>query len=439
MADNTILPGTGETYAAIDRGDAKHQRILVEMDDSDSIDAAGRLRTSSVKIIFDSKLIYLDKQPLFWDESLESGAGITSSTPTATKPYIDITSTLNTAGKFTRQTFNRFNYQSSDGLLFEITDVLNLSGGGTGVERRVGPFDDDNGLFFEDNAGVVGVTNRSNDTGTPTDITIAQTAWNIDKMSPTVDGVPEAGNPSGITVDWTKVQIFVFDFTWLSVGRIRCGLKIDGKIRYVHKINTANLSNIPWASTSNFPIRHQIITTANSPASAMRVICSSVGHEGSGMEPHALTHSHATVAHVNAGTADAVYALVAVRLKSTHVGTSIQFTRMSAIAETNDHYEWQLIHNATVAGTFNFTDKTNSSVQIATGDSVGNPSANTVTGGTILSRGFATGDMDKTIDLDRMLTLGVAIDGITLDTFTLAVRPLGPNADIQGALVWREL
>jgi hypothetical protein len=402
----------------------------IKFADTVAIDAFGRMRVSEPTTLFDSKLLAADDAPLFWDESLESGAGITASTPTAAKPYIDFASTVNTAGKMTRQTFQRFNYQPGKSSLIIMTGVLDLSGGGTGVERRIGYFDNDNGAFFEDDAGTIGVTVRTNDSGTPSDTTVAQSSWNVDVM----DGT----GPSGVTVDWTKAQIFFFDFQWLSVGRVRFGIEVGGILCLVHEVNQANTATIPWASTPNLPLRYQIITTGSSPASSMRCICSTVISEG-GVDPPGKTHSHATTAHVNANTADTIYALVGVRLKAAQVGATIEYVLVSVISETNDDFEWQIIHNPTVAGTFTYGDKTNSAVQIATGNTA-NPSTNTITGGTVLARGFGTQNAAASSPLGNTesIKLGVKLDG-TLDTQVLAVRPLGANADIQGALTWREV
>jgi hypothetical protein len=146
--------------------------------DSPSIDAFARWRVSNPETLFDSKQIF-DNQPLFWDEELESGAGITSAHSTATASTV-ITSTLNTAGTFTRQTFQRFNYQPGKSQLILITGILDRSGGGTGVQRRIGYFDDDNGLFFEDDEGTVKVVRRTSVTGTPVDNKVTQASWNLD-------------------------------------------------------------------------------------------------------------------------------------------------------------------------------------------------------------------------------------------------------------------
>lgn len=409
------------------------QRLIpVTMGDSSSVDAFGRQRVSNPQTVFESKMLTADDQPLFWDEQLESGGGITASTPTANKPYIDFTSTLNTAGTFTRQTFQRFPYQAGKGQLVSMSGVLDLSGGGTGVERRIGPFDDNNGAFFEDDADVIGITTRTSDSGSAADTTVTQDLWNLDGLG----HVSNSLNPSGITADFTKAQVFVIDWQWLSIGRVRFGLELGGRKIYCHEVNAANILTIPWTSTPDLPLRYQMITTGSSPVSTMRVICSAVISEG-GQDQKGITHSHATTAEVNANVADTVYALLGIRLKAAQVGAGVEPALVSILSETNDDFEWQLIHNATVAGTFAYSDKTNSAVQTATGNT-DNPSTSTVTGGTIIVRGFGKQSQSETLILRNTLGLGVAIDGTTLDTLVLAVRPLGANADIQGALTWRE-
>ncbi len=410
----------------------KHQQMLMDLDDGPGIDAFGRLRVSNPHTLFSSKLIYGNDAPLFWDEQLETGAGITASTPSAAKPYIDYTSTLNTAGKFTRQTFRCMNYQPGKSQLVLMTGVLDLSGGGTGVERRIGIFDDDNGAFFEDNAGTIGVTTRSNDTATAIDTTITQTSWNMDVL----DGSSSASNPSGLTADWTKAQIFVIDFQWLSVGRVRFGLEIGGAIVYVHESNFANISTIPWASSPNLPLRYQMITTGSSPASTMRVICSTVISEG-GEQTEGLPHSLSLTDNVNANTADIIYALVGLKLTATTLGCQIDIDSISVLSETADNFEWLLLHNPTVAGTFAYSTHTDSCAQVALGDSSGSPSTNTVTGGHVIDRGFGATSTAVKLAINSNLHLGAAIDG-TLDSLVLAVRPLGANANILGSISWKE-
>ena len=447
MADNTTLNtgAGGDVISTDDISGVKTQRVKVQYGADGSAsdvhpylglpvipaqqacDAFGRLRVASPHTLFDSKLIGLDDAPLFWDEQIETGSGITASTPTANVPYIDFTSTLATACKFTRQTRRRFVYQPGKSQLVLLTGVLDLSGGSTGVQRRIGLFDDDNGIFFENDTDVIGVTVRSKVSGSVVDTTATQANWNIDVM----DGTGQ----SGVTAAWTAAQIFVIDFQWLAIGRIRFGLEIDGALHWVHQTSASNTSSVPYMSTPNLPIRYQMITTGNSLVSSMRCICSAVMSEG-GADPVGASHAHATTDHINANAADVIYAVLGVRLKSTHLGCDITPESISMLAETADDFEWILYINPDVAGTFTYSNLTNSCCQIATGVAA-NPSTNVVTNGTIIARGFGAASSNVGTPLRTSVKLGALIDG-TQDTLVLAARPLATNCDIQGALTWSE-
>lgn len=174
----------------------------LKFSDSSNLDAFGRLRVSLPVTEFDSKQIS-DENPLLWDESLESGSGITSSYMTNQASSVFL-STLNTAGKYTRQTFSRFNYRPGKSQHVVMTGTLDESGGGAGVQRRIGQFDDDNGLFFELSNTVAYVYQRSNVTGTPVDISVPQSSWNMDVM--------DGSGSSGVTLDFSNSQIFSIDY-----------------------------------------------------------------------------------------------------------------------------------------------------------------------------------------------------------------------------------
>lgn len=395
------------------------RRILFA--DSPSLDAFGRQRVSEQKTIFDSKQVF-DNQPLFWDESLETGAGITSSHSTDLAATT-ITSTLNTAGKFTRQTFMSFNYQPGKSQLIFMTGVLDKSGGGTGVQRRIGQFNNNNGLFFEDDEGTIKVVRRTFTSGAAVDNKVAQTSWNLDTM--------DGNGDSKITIDWTKSQIFVIDYEWLGVGRVRLGVNINGMTYYVHEfLNTNSLTTV-YMSTPNLPLRYQMITTASSPASTMDCICASVQSEGGQEDLGILRHADSgSISSLSTGTK---YAVMGIRLKSGYIGASVLLENISMIATTtNDQLHWELIFNPTIAGTFTYTDQTNSAVQIATG-----ASTNTVTGGYEIDGGYLSTALPVNPTTPNALRLGATIAG-TVDSIVLCVRPITNNITVQGSLTWRE-
>ena len=398
--------------------------------DGPHVDAFGRLRVSNPQTIFDSKLLAANDSPLLWDEALESGANITATTPTAAKPYIDLVSTGG-AGVFTRQTKQRFNYQPGKSQQCVFTGVLNLTGGGTGVTTRIGLFDDNNGAFFECKDGIIRAVIRSNETGTPVDTPKPQSEWNVDRMNGSGGDDPNNENP--VAVDWTKAQVFVIDFQWLSVGRVRFGVHLADQLVIGHEAFHANNQTTPWCSTPNLPIRYQIENTSAAPASSMRCICSAIVSEG-GQNPIGIPYSFSSAAVVNANSTGTKYALVGVRLAAAHLGCEVDPLSIAIVASSaNDLFEWQLIFNPTVGGTFTYAaNLTNSCTEQARGGA-GNPSLETVTGGHIIAGGYGATQQQVSIDLQSLLKLGADIDG-TRSTFALVVIPITANIDVRGTI-----
>lgn len=426
--------GAGVDFSFRDNGDQNFQRVLIGLDDSPAVDAFGRFRTSQPFTTFDSKLLHGSNQPLFWDEVLTGTMAIVG--PTLDKPYIDWTSTDVTAGTRIRQTFRRFNYQPGKSQLILMSAVLELSSGiKTGCVRQVGLFDDDNGAFFESNAGVLNVVTRTKDSGSVIDSSVTQASWNID----TLDGGSHASNPSGINLDITKSQIFVIDFQWLSAGRVRFGFEINGFITYVHETEIANEGIIPWSSTPNLPLRYAITTTTDSGVCSMRVICSSVVAEGGTDDIGIVRYKSTAGAEVTTAVENILYAIIGVRLKADFIDTTIKMLRMAMQTQTNSEFiEWVMLFNPTVAGTFAYSNLSNSAVQTALG-----ATENTVTSGEELAGGYLESGKDGGSDRGVMpsaLVLGSAIDG-TLDTIVLCARPIGgvAAASIEGSMTWREL
>lgn len=205
-----------------------------------SLDAFHRQRVSQPLALFSSKLLY-DAQPIVWDDQQTSGGG-TSSTFLANQAAVQMAVAGNVAGTRVRQSFQRLNYQPGKSQLFLGTGVLVAEGapGVAGVVRRIGQFDQDNGYFFQASGalGAAAVVVRSSVSGAPVDTVIPQASWNLDKM----DGT----GPSGITLDLSKIQIFVIDYQWLSAGQIRFGFDGPGRITYVNLGQPPFLTNVPF-------------------------------------------------------------------------------------------------------------------------------------------------------------------------------------------------
>jgi len=410
------------------KGEQVPSPVQIEGADGPSIDAFARWRVSNPETIFESKQLF-DNAPLFWDDSEESGGSTSSTHSTAEASSTMAVATI--AGVRTRQTFERFNYQPGKSHLILMTGVLDETGGGSGITRGIGYYDDDNGLFFLDDEGTVKVVRRTKVTGSIVDNKTSQSSWNHDVM----DGT----GPSGITVDWTKSQIFLIDFEWLSVGRVRFGLVIDGIPIYVHELHNANSLNVAYMSTPNLPCRYRIENTGSGAASTMVHMCATVTSEGGAHNLGVLRYKSTEGTHVDCATQNTIYAIVGVRLKSASTGGTVKMVSASLAEHAGTkNVEWILKWNPIVAGTFTYGDETNSLVQTVKGNS-----GNTVTGGIDIAGGhFSTDKKGGSAgdDLEDALTLGAKIDG-TVDEIVLCVRPIGGSTDIdvEGSLTWREL
>lgn len=394
--------------------------------DSSAIDAYGRLRVSNPLTIFDSKLLG-DNRPTLWDDVEKSGAG-TASVYDVDASQVTLSVANLTAGVRTRRTFMRFNYQPGKSTFITMTGLLGP--GDPGISTRIGYFDDVNGLFFSSIDGVANVVVRSSTSGAPVDTATPQANWNIDKF----DGT----GPSGVTLDFTKAQLFFIDFEWLSIGRIRFGFFIGGTLFYCHESLHANISTTAYMTTPNLPLGYEIENDGTGPASSMTQICSQVSSEGGTSDLGTLRYKSLGTATVNANSVGTIYALVGIRLKVAFVCETINLQKVTAIASTNDDFEWLLLLNPTVAGTFTYADETNSAVQIALGDTSGNPGTNTVTGGTLIDGAYVTHQSSGGGLILNSIHLGESIAGVQ-DEIVLAVRPLTANLDIAGGLQWREL
>lgn len=378
------------------------------------IDSFGRQRVSSPETIFNGKQIF-DNQPLYWNDIEETGSGTTSTHSIYTASTI-LAVSPNTAGKRTRQTYMRFNYQPSKSQLIHLSGVLKKSGGGSGIITRMGYFDDDNGIFLQRSNSTISAVLRTSTSGSASDSnSVTQLNWNIDKMN--------GSGISGINLDFSKTQILIIDFEWLGVGCVRIGFVIDGVVFYCHQFNNANnLSNV-YMSTPNLPLRYQIENTGTGPESSIECICGAVTSEGGKEEIGTNLYLSSGSSPVSVAK-NQLNALLGWRLKSNYKGCTIDLLDTGIYCSTIDAYEWRLILNPVVAGTFTYNDVTGEPMQKA----IGNGSTNIASGGTVLAGGYGTAKTaSDTSSLKSFLKLGCSISGV-MDTMVVCVYPLGNNA-----------
>lgn len=396
--------------------------------DSGNIDAFGRLRVSQISSQLDLKQLH-DQLPLFYDtEVIGTGTANHSTTSAST-----VLTTAATSDAAIIQSKQFGNYQS--GKSQQVLATFSGFAHDENVTKRIGyftnrtattPFDSNkDGLWLESDGNNYKAVMSLNGVSTA----VNQSSWNIDKMNGT--------GQSGININWDLTQILIIDFEWLGVGRVRFGLVVDGLIYYFHEFLNANSGTSVYMLSPNQPIRAEVRQTGVGTGS-MEFICATIGSEGSLNQLGKILSDNLGTSTVNANTVGTKYALLGIRLQSTKADTLVDILDFSVLTTTSDNQLIEVWLNPTVAGTFTYSNVTNSSVQIAKGDTAGNPSANTVTGGTRLFSTHVTGGGANTFNIVNAIRMGRAIDH-TVDEIVITTTPFTSNSDVTGSISWREL
>lgn len=404
---------------------------FIEFNDPGAIDAFRRFRVSEPRTIFESKFIY-DSGGLYW-ESLTANGGTATRAANEAAINLAVTSTANS--RVVRQTYRYFVYQAGKSLLLVFTGVLETSGGASGIRSRIGYFDDDNdksvdsggnGFFFELNGTTASVVKRSYVTGSQVDTTVNQSSWNVDPL----DGT---GN-SGITLDFSKSQIFFVDLQWLGVGTVRMGVVVNGKNYVCHQFHHSNLVATTYMTSANLPLRYEIENTTGGNTGTLKQICSTVISEG-GYQPNGPLFS------TNVGaTTDSVSttetSVISLRLKTTHNRAAIYPRAVNIFMASTGLVLWRLRHDATFssAPTGWTSFDTNSAVEYALN---GTPS-----GGPVIDSGYlyATGQFKGSISSVSNSTLLCAanITG-TSQILTLTGEAQSGTESISPSISWQEI
>lgn len=237
--------------------------------DGRDVDAFHRLRTSLPYTLF-SNFNEFGSNARDW-VGVNVGTGTSVFLPN--EASMQLTTGGTAAGaEVIRQT--RLCWRGNPGRSMFITMSQQFGAPATNVRRRVGWFDDGNGVILEQTSTGVRLIKRTDISGAPSDSVLAEQAdWNIDPMNGT--------GPSGATIDWTLRQTMFLDVQYTGTGRGRVGFIIGGKLWYVHEFSSGNVPLLSQIRTPNLPLRAEITNTGvTSAAATMKLSGSSVMSEG---------------------------------------------------------------------------------------------------------------------------------------------------------------
>jgi len=395
---------------------------LFSVKDGAHLDAFSRLRFSEPFVLFDCALNH-SKQEIFWDEVLYGGA---TSTWNDTRASLSLSVGTAAGDLAFRQTKEYFRYQPGKSHLVLQTAILGSSK--VNVRCRVGYFDDNNGMFFEQTSAGVSAVIRSAVSGTPVDTVVAQAAWNIDPF----DGT----GPSRKTLDLSKIQIFVIDFQWLGAGRVRFGFFMDGALYYAHEVAHANASDEVYISDPNLPSRFEIENTGvSASATTLEQASTSVISEG-GHNPKGVIRAVDTGNSTVSLSAGVRVPVISVRLTDDSVRSSIVPLAYTVLSTSNDTIHVELVFNGilenpswtTLSGA-SITEYDQTATTISSGTVVWSDYTSQRTGASLIELEYA----------ESSVTLAATASGVA-DIYSIAVTPVSPGtASVVAALNFKEL
>lgn len=401
------------------------EEMLMKLADSPAIDAFARLRVSNPTTLFDNSFEYGLNAQRFSNSLV--GAGSITHLPNEAAAQL-ATGSGNSGDSAILQTKPYIRYQPGKSQLILITGSIGAAK--ANVAQRVGYFDANNGLFFEQLSTGMGVVVRTKTSGSPVDTRVARSSWNLDKMDGT--GV------SGVNLDFTKSQIFMIDFEWLGAGRVRFGFVVDGLPVYCHEVLNANIQPTVYMTTANLPIRAEITNTgAASGTTTMKQFCMAVMSEGGFSED--LQRQFA----IGRGTSSLA---VTIRRPVLSIRPRVQFnsivnrghvifSQLELLAGTNNCL-WELVYNGSLTNaSFADVDTNESIVEY-------DMAADAISGGIVLDRGWAISGLGAAIGRASQEVRNVELFNdfaeTTPDKLSIVCTSFSGTSNINALMRWKE-
>lgn len=396
--------------------------------DSMNFDAFQRFRVSELITLFDLKQIQ-GEQVLFINEELNGTATSTYSSSGS----MTTLATVNSGDWIVHQTKQRFNYQSGKSHLILMTlDDFDLQ---TDVFKEIGYFNSDTSTPF--NTGKDGIAFCTD--GTDYMLRVYKSGAVRESLS-RADGdwydALDGTGPSGLTIDFSKSNIMACDFQWLGVGRIRVAMDIDGILVPFAIINNANKKDGVYMTSPNHSLRWEIRQNGATPGN-FDYICGSVNTEGAINTLGKILSEDNGTTNIAVANTGRKYVMFSVRLKQANLDAIIDILDAAFLSTSNDDLLYNVYLNPTgMTGTLTHNDVTNSSVQIAKGDSTQYFTGEPTTGSKIDS-GYIKSNQNFGANIENALRLGSNIDG-TGDEMVITIQPLTTNANVLPTIKWRE-
>jgi hypothetical protein len=391
----------------------------------DTYTSKGRQKVSTYQTTFFNTFQY-GKETDVWDERVTNGG---TATHDATQSMVRMEVNNQTGSEVIRQTKNVMRY--IPGRSSTLSFGIRLENPVTGIRRRFGLFDEDDGAFFED-AGDENYYCCVRNKNGPELYRVAREDWNGDKLDGT--GV------SGIIASASAQQLINIEYEWYGSGQVIFSYIINGKPHIIHTFNFGNILDSVWCSTPFLPIRVEI-TNLTGVAGTHRLYqgSNSLLQEGEpeklGISENITNSGIATnITYTNLPSANQYYPIISIKLKPTQLKAIVLPTYFQVATTDNTNIAYKFVQNATLVGAaFTNHPDPNSFSQF-------DISATSFSNGDVLDTGFAFGQGGIVIELDKQTQYQIGRTGIGTisDTLTLCVAATGSNKNAVASITWIE-
>lgn len=310
-----------------------------------STDAFGRLRVSNPLTLFDSFHRYQDN-----GKFATSTSGTANTQHQTNQSVVDLNVNTASGDKCYRESKRVFAYQPGKSLLIMNTFVMNSQK--TNLRQRVGYFNSQNGVFFENDGTGNYLVLRTYTSGTVVETRVAQADWGVDSFDGTGQS-SQVGHEGRNSLDISKANIFWIDIEWLGVGDVRCGFVVDGLMMPAHIFHNDNVNTTTYMTTAILPVRYEIENTgATASASKMKQICSTVVSEGGyTLEGKARSISIPITSPKDLPTAGTFTPILSIRLKDSFKDALAILKDVEFFGVTNNtSYRYKIIIGGTLTG-----------------------------------------------------------------------------------------
>jgi len=402
------------------------KQVLTVDDDTVQHTSHNRRKVSNYEIT-DFSTFGFSKNEIDFDEQITGTASATH------QPYLGMVQLSvggTTGDKVVRQTRRIQKYVP--GRTNEVSMAVILNGISTGIRSRAGVFDEYNGAYFEHDGSDYYCVIRRNTAGGIVEERVARTNWSDDKL----DGT----GPSGITIDYSQIQLMVIEYEWYGAGQVEWKFVIDNNAFAVHKINHANMHDHTWASYGAFPVRYELENIAGT-AGTFNIFHGSHSFLSEGTASllgKQLSISSPTTGY-NLATAGTFYPVVAIRLKSTTLNSVVLPDEFAAgLLDKTDMFIRVIERPTTVTGGTWVSVSAESPVEY-------NITATSYTGGTIATTKFISEKQmgESVMFPEKAITqIGrktTTVIGDTSEIFLIAAAATNDNKDAWVSLGWIEV